>query len=224
MFNICDLLKDNYDYNDQNNRFLRVRSSNVGLSVIKYLKDRLKYLDIEILTKQAGNILNLMENGSLEGWCWETTESAIVFFKDDDYIERGDLLFTNKKKYFHSWICFIYGGIEYVFDPCLNILCEKEIYHKVFEVDVQGRVSSKQVQEEMIRQIQEPKKDDNSEIMKFTKYLEGLLGDNSRIKGEVVCHGKEDINHPLFRNGVGYKANIEGNKIKSLVAHYYLNA
>ena len=49
-------------------------------------------------------------------------------------------------------------------------------------------------------------------------------GDNSRIKGEVVCHGKEDINHPLFRNGVGYKANIESNKIKSLVAHYYLNA
>lgn len=62
-----------------------------------------------------------MVKGNLEGWCWQTTESAIIFLNDDDYIERGTLKFdTETPGYYHSWICFKFDDIEYVFDPCLN--------------------------------------------------------------------------------------------------------
>lgn len=42
-----------------------------------------------------------------------------------------------------------------------------------------------------------------------------------RTKGEVVVHEPEDINTPLYRNGAGYKTEIENEKIKKLTVHYY---
>ena len=81
-----------------------------------------------------------MYRGLLQGWCWETTESAIVFLDDDDYIERGNLKFdicediffhyTFCKEYWHSWICFSLENTIWVFGPCLQIIVEKDIYYQ----------------------------------------------------------------------------------------------
>ena len=40
-------------------------------------------------------------------------------------------------------------------------------------------------------------------------------------KDEVIIHAPEDVNTPLYRNGAGYKAEIENGKIKKLTVHYY---
>ena len=94
--------------------------------------------------------MDLMKLGLLEGWCWQTTETAIMFLNDEDYIERGNLIFerysdVNEYKYFHSWICFKYNNEEYIFDPCLDLLCKRNLYHKIFEVEIMGIVCAKNV-------------------------------------------------------------------------------
>ena len=145
-----------------------------------------------------GSLFELMSVGELEGWCWQTTESAIVFLNDDDYIERGNLRFDERTpEYYHSWICFKFEGTEYVLDPCLSLLCKKSDYLEIFEIDVKGKVSAKAVREELISQVTAPK------------------------KKEVIVHGPEDVNTPLYRNGAGYKTKIDKGKIKKLTVHYY---
>lgn len=118
-------------------RFKILRSKRIEPKVVEYLMEKLNNLYIEVLDKYKGSLFELMKNEKLEGWCWQTTESAIVFLNDDDYIDRGNLKF------------------------------------------------------------------------------------DERTKGEVVVHGPEDINTPLYRNGAGYKTEIENEKIKKLTVHYY---
>ena len=209
-------------------RYNILRSKGVDPAVITYLMKILKYLYIEVLGDYEGSLFTLMSEENLLGWCWETTESAIVFFNDDDYIERGYLYIDEKMtKYYHSWICFNYNGVEYVLDPCLNILCKKRYYSKIFKTKVLAKIYAKAVKDELIRQILGQKKEDNSESAEsFEKFMRSVIGDSydkimENKKGEVIAHGPEDINTPLYRNGAGYKADIENGRIKKLTAHYY---
>jgi len=212
----------------ESEKFQILRSKTVDKEVVEYLVKKLSDLHIEVLADYEGSLFELMPVGKLEGWCWQTTESAIVFLNDDDYIERGYLKFDERTpNYYHSWICFKYNNTEYVLDPCLNFLCKKKFYSKIFEINVQSKVSAKAVKEELIKQVTTPKKEDNSEAHKaFENFMKSFMGDSyekieERKKGEVVVHGPEDVNTPLYRNGAGYKAIIEDNKIKKLTVHYY---
>lgn len=209
-------------------KFKILRSKIVDSKVVEYLIEKLSNLHIEVLGDYEGNLFELMPIGKLEGWCWQTTESAIVFLNDDDYIERGYLKFDERTpNYYHSWICFKYNGVEYVLDPCLNFLCKKNDFSKIFEINVQGKVSSKEVREELIKQVTEPKEEDNSESHKsFENFMKIFMGDSyndykEKKKNEVTVHGPEDVNTPLYRNGAGYKTEISNGKIKKMVVHYY---
>ena len=75
-----------------------------------------------------------MQGGLLEGYCWQTTESAIVFLEEEDWIERGNLKIDSCQKYWHAWICFKFQNKIFVFDPCLQILVEKKI--KYFQPNI----------------------------------------------------------------------------------------
>lgn len=209
-------------------KFKILRSKIVDSKVVEYLIEKLSNLHIEVLGDYEGNLFELMPIGKLEGWCWQTTESAIVFLNDDDYIERGYLKFDERTpNYYHSWICFKYNGVEYVLDPCLNFLCKKNDFSKIFEINVQGKVSAKEVREELIKQVTEPKEEDNSESHKsFENFMKIFMGDSyndykEKKKNEVTVHGPEDVNTPLYRNGAGYKTEINNGKIKKMVVHYY---
>lgn len=206
-------------------KMVYLNSKRIKPEILEYLCNCFKNLYIEILAKYEGNLFELMKAGKLEGWCWQTTESAIVFLKDDDYIERGNLKLDDKTlEYYHSWICFKYDGVEYILDPCLNILCKKSDYFRIFEVKVLGKVSSKEVKEELIRQIT-TKDEKVSEIHKeMESFWKRILGNSYESKkDEVVVHGPEDVNTPLYRNGAGYKTKIEDGKIKKMTVHYYYN-
>lgn len=140
-------------------RFKILRSKRIEPKVVEYLMEKLNNLYIEVLGKYKGSLFELMKNEKLEGWCWQTTESAIVFLNDDYYIERGNLKFDERtKEYYHSWICFNFDNEEYVLDPCLNLLCKKSDYSKIFEVNVKGKVSAIEVKKELIKQVTTHKK------------------------------------------------------------------
>ena len=205
-----------------------LRSKRIDPKVIEYLIEKLDKLYIEVLSDCEGSLFQLMPIKKLERWCWETTESAIVFLNDDDYVERGILYpYESSKEYYHSWICFTYKGIEYVLDPCLNFICKKKDYSKLFRADVKGRATAKAIKEELIRQITAPKGEDNSKTGKiFKRGMRGIIGETydkikEEKKNEVTVHGPEDVNTPLYRNGAGYRAEIEKGKIKELKVHFY---
>ena len=217
-------LKDENILSEQE-RFKILQDNMAKDEVFKYLENKLQALTIEVCGDYSGLIFDLMPKRLLEGWCWQTTDSAIVFLPDDDYIERGNLIFDKYEKYWHSWINFHYNNNEYTFDPCLNFLCDKRLYQDIFETNVKGTVYAKEVKDELKDAIlnSKPKKINNSpsaviarEFMKkhFGDYLE-------QQKNETLIVGNNDVTSPMYRNNTGYKADIEDGKIKKLVANFY---
>lgn len=81
-----------------------------------------------------------MKRGKLEGWCWQTTETAALFIPDDTIVYRGNLYLEDYKTYYHSFIEFDYEGEKYVFDQCLCMINTSDLYFNIFNVDVKGQV------------------------------------------------------------------------------------
>ncbi len=213
--------EEDYSNLTEMERFAKIRMHKAPQEVYDFLKSKFDDLHIEIVGKYEGNLFDLMEKGLLEGWCWQTTETAILFLDDSSLIERGHLKFQENKLYYHSWIIFSYKGKKYVFDPCLQILCEKVYYHKIFEINIKGKVSSSTVKEYFLNYIENPpKKEYHPEI---DRVLETIFGTAAleRKKDEIVIHDIENPSAPMYRNGVGYKTTLEDKKIKKLIAHYY---
>lgn len=199
-----EIEKQNYNDNckkEEKERFKKINSCKVDKSIYEYLKNNFTNLKIEILGDYSGNIIELMENGKLEGWCWQTTETAILFLDDYSYLKRGYLKFSDKTNYYHSWIQFNFKNEEYIFDPCLNIISSKNNYYSIFEINEIASINSKEIKEYFINY--------NKKIVDKSK--------------EVLIFGDNDPNSPMYRNCVGYKTALENGKIKKLVAHYYLN-
>ena len=76
----------------------------------------------------------------------------------------------------------------------------------------------------LIRQIKLAKKENNIEENEHLKLFMKTFFDNKYMeekKEEVIVRGPEDANTPLYRNGAGYKTEIEDNKIKKMTVHYY---
>lgn len=207
----------------EHERFKLIQQLDIDKSVFNYLKARLENLSIEIGGDYEGNVIELMNKGLLEGWCWQTTESSIVFFDDDDYIERGNLTFDPYKKYWHSWICFAFNDIIWVFDPCLQILVEKNIYYHVFEInEIAGVVTARSVREELIYRINHRENKNESELeARISKWLAPYI--TERQKNETHISGNDDVKSTMYMNNTGYTATIENNTIKTLIAHYYFN-
>ena len=208
-------------------RFGILSKEKIDKEVYYYLKNNLENLNIEILGKYEGNIFDLMEKGRLEGWCWQTTESAALFMKDDTIIYRGDLYFNDYKTYYHSFIEFDYNDKKYVFDPCLSMINTSDLYFDIFNVDIKGRVTAKEIREYFINYINNPpKRNFNYELNdSVSKFMRDFFGDDfiEKKNKEIVIHDKEDPSAPMYRNGSGYRdIIISDNKIKSLTVHYYL--
>lgn len=212
-------------------RFDILENEKIDKDIYYYLKNLFEQLNIEILGRYVGNLFDLMKRGKLEGWCWQTTESAALFMQDDTVVYRGNLYFSDHKTYYHSFIEFDYEGKKYVFDPCFCMINTSELYFNTLNVDVKGQVTAKEIKQYFINYINNPPKRENyfsSDIVSATdKYMRKFFGDDylEEKKKEVVIHDKEDPSAPMYRNGSGYKdIKIDNNKIKSLTVHYYMNA
>lgn len=222
------IVEENHRETVKEKRFAKIRSYKANEKTFEYLKSHFNNLKIEVLGDYEGNIMELMQKGLLKGWCWETTETAILFLNDNSYIQRGNLKFDEKETCYHSWIVFSFDGEEYVFDPCLNLLCKKTIFDKVFEVEVKGQVSAKQVKDYFVDYITNPPKreltKEEKEIAEISdRVFTDIFGKNvlDDKKNEIIGPYQTDVNAPMYRNSVGYKTTLENGKIKQLVAHYY---
>ena len=214
---------------DERERFDLLEKEKIDKEVYFYLKDMFENLNIEIVGRYQGKLFELMKSGKLEGWCWQTTETAALFMPDDVAIYRGDLYFNKYKTYYHGFIVFNYKDKDYVFDPCFCMINTADLYFNTFEVDVKGFTTAKEIKEFFINYINNPPKKYeycSKEAVRATdRFMRKFFGDDylEKREPEVVIHDKEDPFAPMYRNSVGYKKiNIENNKIKSLVAHYYI--
>ena len=194
-----------------------IKSIKIPSNVYDYLSYRLRNLLIEVRKGCCQNIMKLMKNNLLEGWCWQTTESAIPFFEDDDCICRGNLKLDYEAYYWHSWIEFELDGEKYVFDPCIRIITLKEVYHKIFEIEVSGMVTSKQVSEDIVRRAVELKK-----IIPYKDRLIEYLSGSLIIKDSIQIYisGDDDVTSPMYRNSTKYDICMKNYKIESIFAHY----
>jgi len=86
--NNSNLLEKDVTFLSQVERFKLIHSAILPEKALLYLIEKLQNLKIEILGDYSGNIIELMNRGLLEGWCWETTESAIMFLESTDYISK----------------------------------------------------------------------------------------------------------------------------------------
>lgn len=193
--------KENYNQMTEQEKFKIIYSNQVNQDILKYLTPHFDNLTIEILGDYKGNIIELMKQGLLEGWCWETTNTIILLLENNAYIERGFLNFEKDKNYYHSWITFNYQNIDYIFDPCLKITCKKDIFTKVFKPDIKAKISASQVRKYFMKYINNPNQEKSTEF--------------------TIIRGEESIYAPMYRGVVGYKPKIEEGKIKKLVAHFY---
>ena len=200
------------------------QSSQEELEAVNYLKYRFKHLYINICGETQGNVFDLKDCGKLLGWCWQSTQTCSLFLKDDDYIERGDLFIEDdaslkktKRPYYHSWICFKFKGVEYVFDPCLDYLCEKETYYKHFTPNVQGKTTAGEVKKYVIEKIKNKPERKKS-------LLDDLITQDIKqeLNKQTTINGTEDISAPIYRGIVGYTAKIKDDEIEELNAHYYM--
>lgn len=230
MFGINDILRKimTKEPISQEEQVKMLHNKRIDKDVVNYLIKRFAHLRINVEGKDKGSLLDLMNDKKLIGWCWQTTESAVVFLNDDDYIERGYIFLDEVlPEYYHSWICFNYQGIEYVLDPSLDFLCTKEDYYKVLKPTIVGMVDAKSVKDELIRQITSPSLVPYPAYEdKCDAYCRALLNDfyaeyAKEHRNEVMVHGQEDVNAPLYRNGSGYQANIEKGRIRKLKVNYY---
>ena len=86
MFGINEILNENLTKKQltAKEKFEILHSKNIDIKVVEYLISKLSNLHIEVLGDYEGSLFELMESEKLEGWCWQTTESAIVFLNDED--------------------------------------------------------------------------------------------------------------------------------------------
>lgn len=201
----------------------------IDKNIYFYLESLFKQLNIEICGRCAGNLFDLMMNGKLEGWCWQTTESAALFMPNDSIVYRGNLYFNDHKPYYHSFIQFDYEGKKYVFDPCLCMINTSDLYFEILKVDVKGQVTAKKIKDFFINYINNsPKKKSflsSCKVSSIERFMKKFFGDDYSLKNanEVVIHDNEDPSAPMYRNGSGYRCvDIDKDKIKSLTVHYYM--
>lgn len=186
-------------------RIAYLQSLKVDKSVLTYLTQLLTGLNIDVMTLYEGKILDLMSQNKLIGWCWQTAETSSLFFDDNDFIERGYLILDpHRKDYFHSWVVFTFQGKQYVFDPCLNILCKKEEFYRVFEIKtIKARVKAGTIKDTLRKRI----------------YFSNGVDDITNC--ELMVPGTEDVNGPFFRGTRKYTVDIEKKKLLKLNARYY---
>ncbi len=204
-------------------KFIIAKDSKIDLEVFPYLIKKLQNLTINVMGNYEGNPIQLMKHHYLKNWCYESTNTAIVFFNDEDLIERGSIVVYPNERFDHSWILFSFNGQKYVLDLALDVLCKKELYDSLFETHIEGYSSALKTRNYLIQNLlNPPKREYSKECMKFLERLEQLSGESfQRQKKEVQISGSNCINDAMYHGSMGYIGSVENGKIKTLSAHFY---
>lgn len=204
-------------------KFITTKKSNMDIEIFPYLTEKLQNLNINVTGCYEGNPIDLMKNHYLQHWCYESTNTAIVFFDDEDFIERGSITVYPNERFSHAWIVFTFKKQKYILDLALDVLCKKELYDSLFEPKIEGYSSSLTTKDYLIQKLLNPPVEKHSKAgMEFIKKLERFSGESSKNPSkEVHIFGSNCIYDPMYRGNVGYIGSVENGKIKKLSAYFY---
>ena len=213
----------------QKKRILKAKG--INYFVLEYLKEKFGNLTIKLNNDDEVSLFSLMENEKLMTTCFQTSETIAAFLNDDDKVERGYISrgISSHSNYNHSWVTFKFDNKEYVLDACLNVLCTKEDYYKLFKPNIYATVSAKDIKDELIRQFSMPHEIDESKFDENGISYDIGMWDNgctclvTRKKDEIDIEGSENREDPLYGNWSSYIADVKDNDIKKLVFHHYKN-
>lgn len=183
-----------------------LRKSLVNPILDRYIEERVASIFISIAPLTDVPAMEMITKGELEGWCWQSTTFLSVFFQNSDLITRGNLTLDSYRygDYFHAWMEIVYKSKEYVFDPALCILCQKDIYYSELNARVKAKVEVVQVKKSLIECLKNNEK-------------------SAYFPGTVYVPGTDDVNDSLFRVNSQLGAEIEEEKIKKLNARFFFN-
>ena len=167
----------------------------VNDDVKEYVSNKISNVYI-VLDDQCGGLFSeLYDNKKITGWSYQLTETAGVFFNDNDYIERGDLLLSESELVcHHAWLCFNYNNKEYVFDPALDMLVTKDYYYDFFNIVDVHKISINDVKKDLLNNLDQ----NDTALMNF----------------------ENDINDPFYMSGVHYQVIMNNGEVTGLNAAF----
>ena len=161
-----------------------------------YVNHLISSLYIEAAKDKKGYAKEMINDLKLTGLCWQSTTSVIPFFKKDDIVVRGNITHYTNGLIHHSWINFYFNNKQYVFDPSLNILVEKELYDEVFLVEELANVKAVDVKNAILDTLEH--------------------GQKSAFDDRRLVTATSDINAPFYRCNMHIKGETIGKKILTL--------
>lgn len=203
--------------------FRIIASKRVSADIEAYIYACLDNLEIKVPKHEYMKVKNLASKNLLDGFCFESTETMVVFFSNA-YIVRGYLNLGKRGKYYHAWMVINYQKIEYVFDPTSDIIVLKDDFDKVFQVEELVKIPSSLVSDALIRVLKGENHDEhitfdeetNKAIRDFCSSFFGCIEDEG-----YKAKYSDDINEPMYRNSSIYEGIIENKSIKSLRVRFY---
>ena len=202
--------------NEENrtSEFYHVLKENpVSKDVIDYIYNVILPLKVKIRDNDKMPARCLYNQGKFLGWCWETTQTIAPLI-ENAYIARGYLYFKRRNfdepslieydSYEHAWLYFIYNGCQYVFDPCLKIICTRSLFDDLFEVILTKEFDTYDVKQEFIDTL---------------KYC-GTCLDREKAIYKANIRGTESKWSNIYMGNIDYIATLGDNRILSLEAYY----
>ncbi|MCH5166399.1 MAG: hypothetical protein J1F35_00770 [Erysipelotrichales bacterium] len=191
-----------------------IRENPAPKEVIDYIYNVILPLKVKIQGNDIMPARCLFHQGKFLSWCWETTQTMAPLIQDA-YIARGILFFKRRYpvydpkmieyfNYNHAWIYFMYDGDEYVFDPCLKIICSRSLYDEVFEVNIIKEIPTIEVKQEMLD----------------TLVSAGICLDKENNIYKVNILGTWSKWNNFYTGDIDYTAKLHDNKILNLEAIY----
>lgn len=172
-----------------------LKSEVINKEILIYLQNMFKRLNIEVRNDYKGNLFELMNDGKLRGWCWQSSETAALFMPDDTIVLRGILNFNEKKRIYHGFIEFDYNGKKYIFDPCFGLINTKENYLSVLNVELKGKTTARAVKDYFLKKL-----------------------NHSTVHN---IYGDTEPNSPMFKNNTNYRdIVVMDDQIVEATAHY----
>ena len=159
--------------------------------------------------------LQSIQNKEYFGW-----DSQICFLLTPLYetaiLNRGIVIFENNNELGnYSWIEIFYHNKWYSFDPCSNVIYEKELFDKLYKVKIICSFTSDEIRAKLIYNLFFP---DQMSNKGYKNIIKNQIYQLNPIKGIILPgHNIEDL---TYGASFAYTLKKSHNTISSLKAEY----
>lgn len=201
------------------NEFEIVKGFPVGLDVQKSIYKPTSKLVFGVNGKKFGETIDCIKEGSFVGWCYQISFSLVSLYENARF-NRGYLLLSgDTREYNHSWIEIFRDGKWYSFDPAFDIICEKEVFDRIFHTQIICSFSSDDVRCKLMNNLLFPDRiSNNNSDFKIKTMLINQIYQLSKNKGIIIA--SHNIHDLTYGNNFQYTLKKENQKITRLRVNY----